>query len=91
MTQAAIRQASYSEILSNPVFREGYEEIWRGEASSIDVSWSDDDQLAYERGRQFGIFVLTSEETRVPLMKGSLPHPRAQTLLIMAMRMRDVL
>lgn len=91
MAQAEMRQASYSEILSNPVFREGYEEIWRGEPSSVDASWSDDDQLAYERGRQFGLFVLTSEESRVPLTKGSLPHPRAQTLLIMAFRMRDVL
>lgn len=91
MVQAATRQASYAEILADPVFREGYEEIWRGEATSIDIRWTDEEQLAYERGRQFGIYVLTSEGTRVPLTKGSLAHPRAQTLLIMAFRGGDVL
>lgn len=91
MTQAAVRQASYSEILADPLFRTGYEEIWRAEGHAVDLGWSDEEKLAYERGRQFGIYVLTSEQQRVPLNKGALPHPRAVTMLIMAFRTGDVL
>jgi hypothetical protein len=91
MPQAATRQSTYSEILACPVFREGYEEIWRAEATAIDVRWSDEEQLSYERGRQFGLYVLTSESQRVPLQKGSMPHPRAVVLLMMAFRGGDVL
>jgi len=91
MAQAATRAASWSEIISCPLFRAGYEEIWRGEGCSIDIRWSDEEQHSYERGRQFGIYVLTEEKRHVPLQKGSMPHPRATTLLMMAMHSGDVL
>jgi hypothetical protein len=34
---------------------------------------------------------LTEEKRHVPLQKGALPHPRATTLLMMAMHSGDVL
>ena len=46
----------------------------------------DPEQLSYERGRQFGVYVLTEERQRVPLMKGVFASPRAKILLMMAMR-----
>jgi hypothetical protein len=91
MAQAATRQASYSEIISCPLFRDGYEQIWRAEENRTDSRWSDAEQLSYERGRQFGIYVMTEEERHVPLMKGGLCHPRASLLLIMAFRSGAVL
>lgn len=91
MPQAATRSASWSEIVSCPLFRIGYEEVWRGEGSAVDIRWSDEEQLSYERGRQFGMYVLTEEKKHVPLHKGSMPHPRATTLLMMAMHSGDVL
>ncbi len=91
MVQAAVRQASWDEILACPIFRTGYEQIWRGDASRVDRSWGDDEQLSYERGRQFGLYVLTEEEQRIPLMKGALPSSRAKLLLMMAFRSGDVL
>lgn len=91
MAQAAVRQGSWDEILACPVFRSGYEQIWRGEACCVDRRWGDDEQLSYKRGRQFGLYVLTEEEQRVPLMRGALPSPRAKLLLMMAFRSGDVL
>jgi len=91
MVQAATRTADYQEIVACPIFRMAYDEIWRGEGSSVDRRWSDAEQLSYERGRQFGIYVLTEEKQRVPLMKGPLCHPRASLLLMMAFRSGDVL
>jgi hypothetical protein len=91
MVQAAVRQSSYSEIISCPLFRKGYEEIWRAQRHRIDRSWLDGEQLSYERGRQFGLFVLTEEQRHVPLMKGGVVSPRASLLLLMAFRSGNVL
>ncbi|MEN6306022.1 MAG: hypothetical protein ABFD96_25075 [Armatimonadia bacterium] len=91
MAQAALRQASWDEILACPLFREGYDDVWRGDGPAVDLRWSDEEQLSYERGRQFGVYILTEERARVPLMKGALPSPRAKLLLMIAMRSGDVL
>ena len=91
MTQAAVRQANYDEIISCPVFRSGYDHIWRGSSPRIDRSWGDDEHLSYERGRQFGIYVQSEEGEHIPLVKGGLPHSRAKLLLMMAFRSGDVL
>jgi hypothetical protein len=91
MTQAATRIASYDEIIACPLFRAGYDEIWRALEPAVDVRWNDMEQTSYERGRQFGIYVLTEEKQRVPLSKGALAHPRAKLLLMLAMRERAVL
>ena len=91
MVQAATRQASYDEIISCPVFRSGYEHMWRGDEPRVDRRWGDDEQLSYERGRQFGAYVRTEEGEHVPLMKGGLAHSRAKLLLMMAFRSGDVL
>jgi len=91
MAQAATRRAGYAEIISCPLFRQGYEEIWRAKEHCIDCRWRDEESLSYERGRQFGIYVLTEEQQRVPLMKGALAHSRAELLLMMAFRSGDVL
>lgn len=91
MAQAATRQASYTEIVSCPLFRAGYDQVWRAEAHRTDFRWTDAERLSYERGRQFGIYVLTEEQRHVPLMKGGICHPRASLLLMMAFRSGDVL
>ena len=84
--QANTRPASYDDIIADPLFRRGYEEIWRGDENAIDRGWSDNEQLAYERGRQFGVYVQAEGEGRVPLSRGYFPHPRAKLLLMLAFR-----
>ena len=79
------RAASCDEIIADPLFKAGYSEIWRGEEPAVDVRWSDAEQLAYERGRQFGVTVKAQGMGQVPLTRGYLPHPRAKHLLMMAM------
>lgn len=91
MVQAAVRQASYDEIVSCPVFRAGYDHLWRGSAPRVDRSWGCDEQLSYERGRQFGIYVRSEEGRHISLMSGAFPSPRAKLLLMMAFRSGDVL
>jgi len=91
MVQAVERSASYDEVIADPLFRAGYAEVWDGIDPAIDLGWSDAEQLAYERGRQFGVVVRQQEGERVPLAKGALPHPRAKILLMMAMRDGDVI
>lgn len=91
MTQTAERQASYDEIIADPLFKEGYAEIWNGLEAASDIRWSDAEAEAYERGRQFGIYVKLQEEEKIPLVRGYLAHPRAKLLLMMAMREGDVL
>lgn len=91
MAQAATGQSSYTEIISCPLFREGYEQVWRAHVHAVDRRWSDAEQLSYERGRQFGIYVLTEEQRHVPLTKGGMCNPRASLLLMMAFRSEDVL
>jgi hypothetical protein len=89
--QTAERVATYDEIIADPLFRAGYEEIFNGLQSAADIRWNDQEQLAYERGRQFGVYVRHVEEERVPLVRGYLAHPRAKLLLMFAMRDGDVL
>lgn len=91
MAQAPTRPASYDEIIACPLFRTGYEEIWRALEKAVDVRWSDAEQESYDRGRQFGIYVMTEEKRHVPLAKGNLAHPRAKHLLMMAMIERAVM
>lgn len=91
MVQAAVRQASYDEIISCPAFRSGYDHAWRGSEPRLDRRWGDDEQLSYERGRQFGIYVKAEYGEHVTLSKGGLPHSRAKLLLMMAFRSGDVL
>lgn len=88
--QVAERPASFDEIISDPMFRAGYEDYWRGHPSSCDIRWADQEQLAYERGRHFGVYVKQFEEERIPLVRGAMPHPRAKLLLLLAMRDGDV-
>lgn len=89
--QTDTRGATWDEIIGCPLFRAGYEEIWRCQESAVDVRWSDAEQLSYERGRQFGVYVMTEERQRVALTKGGLVHPRAKLLLMMAQREKAVL
>jgi hypothetical protein len=89
-TQASVRAASYDEITADPLFKRGYHEIFAAARNAVDRSWSDAEQQAYERGRQFGTVVLMQGEGRVPLTRGYLAHPRAKLLLMMAMRDGDV-
>jgi hypothetical protein len=91
MTKAQTRAASYDEIIADPLFKAGYAEVWDGIDPAADLGWSDAEQLAYERGRQFGVVVRQQEGSRVPLVRGYLAHPRAKILLMMAMRDGDVL
>lgn len=84
--QVQERTASWDEIICCPLFRRGYDEVWRSEPFAVERSWDDPEQLSYERGRQFGVYVLTEERQRVPLMKGVFASPRAKILLMMAIR-----
>lgn len=80
----------YETIIADPLFKAGYGEIFRGEDAAVDIRWSEAEQAAYGRGRQFGAYVMDMGEGRVPLMRGVLAHPRARLLLMMAMRDGDV-
>lgn len=90
-TQASMRPASYDEILANPLFKRGYHQVWDGQENAIDARWSDDEQLAYERGRHFAWVLKREGEEKCPLSRGYLAHPRAKLLLMMAMIDEDVL
>ena len=84
--QALSRKASYDEIIADPLFKQGYHEVFDGQESAIDTRWSDLECEAYERGRAFGVVVRHEGEGRLPLTKGYLAHPRAKLLLMMAMK-----
>lgn len=89
-SQATTREASYEEIIADPLFKAGYDEIFQGLEPAVDIRWSDEECWAYERGRQFGLVVRDSEGRRLPLLSGALIHPRAKLLLMMAMLKREV-
>lgn len=89
--QHAVRAASYDEIIADPLFKAGYNEVFNGQEQAADIRWSDDEQLAYERGRQFGQVVRRDEGCFLPLTRGFLAHPRAKLLLMLAMRGGEVL
>lgn len=91
MSNNGLTRASYDEIIADPKFKEGYWEIWDGLLAALDIRWSEAEQRAYERGRQFGTVVMGLDEGRVPLTRGYLAHPRAKLLLVMAMRSGEVL
>jgi hypothetical protein len=85
--KAELRTVTFSDMVADPLFRTGYEEIWRGEDHAVDIRWSDNEQLAYERGRHFGLYVKGEDGRRVPLIgrSGGL-NPRAQVLIVAAFR-----
>lgn len=75
---------TWLEMVSHDLFKRGYDEVWRGYESSLDLGWSAGEQWHYERGRLFGCYVLTENKSHVPLLKAGDVHPRALTLLAMA-------
>ncbi len=91
MTQHAVRAASYDEIVADPLFRAGYNEVFSGQEQAVDIRWSDAERLAYARGRQFGLVVKRDEGKYLALARGFLAHPRAKLLLMLAMICGDVL
>ncbi|MBS3927699.1 MAG: hypothetical protein KGZ55_09955 [Sphingomonadaceae bacterium] len=90
-TQADVRAASYEEIIADPLFKRGYDDIFHAREPARQLGWDDKEQLAYERGRQFGVVVAGLGEGRVPLVRGFQAHPRARLLLTLAMQSREVL
>lgn len=78
------------QVMSDPLFRCGYFEIFDGRESSIHLRWSEAERLAYGRGRQFGTLVLNLEDGRLPLMRGGMLNPRARGLLQMAFKTGEV-
>lgn len=90
MAHAAAKREGSSEIISCPVFRAGYDHECRGRAPRIDSSWSNAERISYERGRQFGAYVIAEEGRHIPLTLGGLPNSRANVLLMVAFRSGDI-
>lgn len=88
--QSGERRATYDEIIADPLFRAGYDEVFQGLEPACDVRWSDMERLAYERGRQFGQVVRRDEGVRIPLTRGGFVTPRARLLLLLAFRDGDL-
>jgi hypothetical protein len=80
-----------ADIIANPLFKRGYAHGWTGEEPTSDRNWMPDEQRAYERGRMFASWLQGEGEDRVPLTRGFLAHPRAETLLLRALHVGDVL
>lgn len=89
--QTATVDTSYGAIIADPLFKAGYNEIWDGIESRVDVGWHPAEEESYGRGRAFGIYVKAMGQGRVPLSRGFLAHPRALHLLMLAMLTGDVL
>lgn len=85
------RSASMAEIIANPLFKRGYEHGWSGEEPTSDLSWMPHEQEAYERGRMFAAWLHGEGEGKVPLTRGYLAHPRAETLLLRALYCKEVI
>jgi hypothetical protein len=82
-----IRKTDLDVVISDPLFAKGYDEVWRGREAGHDRNWEPEERRAYDRGRQFAIYVRDYDEgTRVPLRKASMAHPRARLLLMIAMK-----
>ncbi len=88
--QAPTRETSFEMIISNPLFKRGYEHGWSGEEPMNDRGWMPHEEEAYERGRQFAAWLIGEREQRVALTRGYLVHPRAETLLMRAMHLGEV-
>lgn len=89
--QVETQTTSVELIIANPLFKQGYEHGWSGEEPMNDRNWMPHEQEAYERGRQFAVWLIGEGEQRVPLSRGYLVHPRAEVLLMRAMYVGDVL
>jgi len=92
MTQSLSRDATFGEIIGHHLFHQGYNEVLAGTPHGATDTWQDAELQAYERGRQFAAMVKASGEKPPPLIgRDGGPHPRASTLLMIAMRNGDVL
>ena len=80
-----MHRPDYDQLIADPLFKAGYREIFDGVDGAVDVRSSEEETLAYVRGRDFGSFVRTYEGCHVPLSRGALAHPRAKHLLVLAM------
>jgi hypothetical protein len=77
---------SCTDIVHDPMFCLGYDEIWRGQEQALSVRWNFDEAAAYIRGRKFGLFVLDYEHARVALLRAGNIHPRALVLFTIALQ-----
>jgi hypothetical protein len=79
-----------TDAISDPLFKAGYAEIFDGMEDSVDRNWSEEERLAYRRGRAFGLVVLEAGEGKLPLFQGSMVHSRARSLLSLAFATGEV-
>lgn len=75
-----------AEKVHNPLFRQGYNEVWQGFEPAISTLWEDEDLTAYQHGRRFGTYVQAQGTGHVPLLKHNYIYPRCLELMVCAMR-----
>lgn len=87
IARTATRPVSFTELVHDPLFSVGYEEIWRGDAIAFDRKWLVAERSSYLRGRLFGVFVKNFDGCRVPLVAAGNIHHRTLVLLSLAGRL----
>jgi hypothetical protein len=90
LSMSAASTSTPAEIIANPLFKKGYEHFWSGEEPLFDRGWMPHEQDSYERGRKFAGFVAAQGEGKIALVRGFLPHPRAEALLLRALYAGEV-
>ena len=84
MVQHLTKSTRYCDIIADPCFKLGYADLWAGREWTAQRSWDDQEQEAYERGRHFAAWLIEQGEEQIPLTKGYLANPRAETKLMLA-------
>lgn len=73
---------SASQLISDPLFRAGYDDAWAGRDATVEAHWEAAERSTYHRGYDFACELQNAGEPRMALARGGLPNSEAVALLV---------
>ena len=70
-----------STLLTDPLFREGYDAAWAGRDCDVQSHWEQGERQSYRQGYDFALSLQDSQQPRMTLSRGGLPNSEAVAAL----------
>lgn len=76
---------SASTLISDPLFRLGYDDGWQGRDCDVQAHWEQAERQSYLHGYEFALALQDSNQPRLVLARGGLPNSEAAAALTLVL------
>lgn len=74
-----------STLLTDPLFREGYDAAWAGRDCDVQAHWEQSERLSCRQGYDFALSLQDGGQPRMTLSRGGLPNSEAVAALLLTL------